>query len=63
MFRSSSQKVFSKKDTVQIRSKSTGEQPRRTAISTKPLCNFIEISPTDGCAPRESTAHLQNASP
>ena len=51
MFRSSPPDVFSKKDAVQIRSKPTGEQPRRRATSTKPLCNFIEITPTHGCAP------------
>ena len=44
MFRSSPSEVFSKKDAVQIRSKPTGEQPRRSATSTKPLCNFIEIT-------------------
>ena len=51
MFRSSSPEVFSKKDAVQIRSKPTGEQPRRSAISTRSLCNFIEITPTHRCAP------------
>ena len=51
MFRSSSPEVFSQKDAAQIRSKPTGEQPRRSAISTKPLCNFIEITPTHRCAP------------
>ena len=49
MFRSSPPEVFSKKDAVQILSKPTGEQPRRSAISTKPLCNFIEIAPTHRC--------------
>ena len=44
MFRSSPPEVFSKKDAVQIRSKPTGEQPRRSGTSTKPLCNFIEIT-------------------
>ena len=33
MFRSSPPEVFSKKDAAQIRSKPTGEQPRRSAIS------------------------------
>ena len=51
MFRSSPPEVFSKKETVQIRSKPTGEQPRRSEISTKPLCNFIEITPRHECAP------------
>ena len=51
MSRSSPPEVFSKKDAVQIRSNPTGEQPRRRVISTKPLCNFIEITPMHGCAP------------
>ena len=51
MFRSSPTEVFSKKDAVQIRSKPTGEQPRRSVISTKPLCNFTEITPTHRCTP------------
>ena len=37
MFRSSPPEVFSKKDAAQIRSKPTGKQPRRSAISTKPI--------------------------
>ena len=44
-------KVFSNKDTVQIRSKPTGVKTRRSAIPTKPLCNFIEITPMHGRAP------------
>ena len=52
MFRSSLPEVFSNKDTVQIRSELTGEQTRRSAIPTKPLCKFIEITPTHGCAPK-----------
>ena len=51
MFRSRSPEVFSKKDAAEIRSKPTGEQPHRSVISTKPLCNFIEITPTHRCAP------------
>ena len=51
MFRSISPDVFSKKDAVQVQSKPTGEQPRRSAISAEPLCNFIEITPTHGCTP------------
>ena len=51
MFRSNPPEVFSNKNTVQIRKEPTGEQTRRNAISTKPLCNFIEITPTHGCAP------------
>ena len=51
MFKSSPPEVFSKKDAAQTLSKPTGEQPRRSATSTKPLCNFIEITPTHRCAP------------
>ena len=54
MSRSSLPEVFSEKDAVQIQSKPTGEQPRLSAISKKPLCNFIEITPTHGCAPENS---------
>ena len=59
MFRSSPPEVFSKKDAAQIRSKPAGEQPRRSAISTKPLCNFIEITPTH----RRAKVYPQNTSP
>ena len=62
MFRSSPPEVFSKKGAVQIRRKPTGERPRRSAVSTKPPCNFIEITPTHGCAPEESTVNPQNTS-
>ena len=58
MFRSSPPEVFSKNDAVQIRSKPTGEQPRRSVISTKPPCNFIEITPIHGCAP-ENPQHTR----
>ena len=51
MFRSSPAEVFSKKGAAEIRNKPTGEQPHRSVISTKPLCNFIEITPTHRCAP------------
>ena len=51
MFRSSRPEVFSKRDALEIRSKPTGEQPRRSTISTKLLCNFIEITPTYRCVP------------
>ena len=60
MFRSSPPEVFSKKDTPQTRSKPTGEQPRRSAISTKLLCNFTEITPTHGCSP-ENPQHTRRA--
>ena len=52
MSRSSQTEVFSNKNTVQIRNEPTGEQTRRSAIPTKPLCNFIEITFMHGCAPR-----------
>ena len=51
MFKSRPPEVLSKKDAVQIQSKPTEQQTRRSAISKKPLCNFIEITPTHGCAP------------
>ena len=50
MFRSSPPEVFSKNDAVQIQSKPTGEQARRSPISTKALCNFIEITLMHGCS-------------
>ena len=62
MFRSSPPEVFSNKDTVQIRNEPTGEQMRRSAIPTKPLCNFFEITPIHGCA-WGFTSHSQNTSP
>ena len=52
MFRSNTPEVFSNKGTVQIRSEPTEEQTCRSAIPTKPLCNFTEITPMHGCAPR-----------
>ena len=61
MFRSSPPEVLSNKDTVQIRSEPTEEQTRRSAIPTKPLSNFIEITPMHECAPRihiTSAKHL-----
>ena len=63
MFRSNPPKVFSKKSAVKIGREPTGEQPRRSTISKKRLCNFIEITPMHGCTPKESTEHLQNTSP
>ena len=48
MFRSSPPEEFFKKDDPQIWSKFTGE-PCRSVISTKVLCNFVEITPTHGC--------------
>ena len=52
MFRSSPPEVLSNKNTVQIRNEPTGEQTRRSAIPTKPLGNFIEITPMHRCPPR-----------
>ena len=52
MFRSSPSDVFSNKGSVQIRSEPIGEQTRRSAIPKKPLCNFTEITPMHGCAPK-----------
>ena len=63
MFRSSPPEVFSNKDTVQIRSEPTGEHKRRSAIPTKPLCNFIEITPMHGCAPRIHITPSKHLSP
>ena len=51
MFRTSPPEVFSKKGALQTKSKAIGEQPRRRAISTNPLCNFIKITSTYKCAP------------
>ena len=61
MFRSSPSEVFSNKDTVQIRSEPTGEQTRRSAIPTKPLCNFIEITPMHVYAPENQ--HVTRKTP
>ena len=44
LFRSSPPEVFCKKDALQTRSKPTGEQQCRSAISTKLLCSFIKIT-------------------
>ena len=54
MFRNSPPEVFSNKDTVQIRSEPKRERTDRSAIPTKPLCNFIEITLMHGCAPENS---------
>ena len=63
MFRSSPPEVFSNKDTVQIRSKPTGEQTRRSATPAKPLCNFIAITPMHGCTPRIHITPAKHPSP
>ena len=49
--RSSRPEVFLGKGVLKIRSKYTGEQPCRSAISIKLLCNFIEITLWHGCSP------------
>ena len=63
MFRSSPPEVFFNKDTVQIRSEPTGEQTRRSAIPTKPLCNFIKITSMYGCASRIHITSAKHLSP
>ena len=49
--RSSHPKVFLRKGVLRIYSKFTGEQPCRSAISVKLLCNFIKITLWHGCSP------------
>ena len=49
--RSSRPGVFFWKGVLKICSKFTGEYPCRSAISTKLLCNFIEIALRQGCSP------------
>ena len=63
MFRSSPPEVLSNKNTIQIRNEPTGEQTRRSAIPTKPLCNFIEITPMHGCAPKILITPAKHLSP
>ena len=63
MFRSSPPEVFSSKDTVQIRSEPTGKQTRRSAIRTKPLCNFTEITPMHRYAPENHITPAKHLSP
>ena len=46
-----SQRCFYVKDVLKICSKFTGEYPFRSVISTKMLCNFIEITVRHGCSP------------
>ena len=43
--------VFLEKGALKICSKLTGEQPCRSAISIKLLCNFIEIALWHGLSP------------
>ena len=49
--RSSHPEVFFKKSVLKICIKFTGEDPCRSAISIKLLCNFIEITLRQGCCP------------
>ena len=51
VFRSSHPGVFLVKGVLKIYNKFTGEHPRRSAISIKLLCNFIEITLQHGCSP------------
>ena len=50
-FRSSPSEMFLGKYVLKICSKFTGEHPRRSAISIKLLCNFIENTLRHGCSP------------
>ena len=50
-FRSSPPEVFFNEDEPQTWSKPTGEHQHRSAISTKPLCNFIKIKTMHRYAP------------
>ena len=43
--------MFLVKDVLKICSKFTGVHPRRSVISIKLLCNFIEITLQHGCSP------------
>ena len=49
--RSSRLEMFLRKGVLEICSKFTGEQPCRSVISIKLLCNFIEIALRHGCSP------------
>ena len=51
LFRSSHQEVFYEKGVLKICSKFTGEQSRRSVISIKLLCNFMEITLMHVCSP------------
>ena len=50
-FRSSHREVFLGKVVLKMCSKFTGEQPCRSVISIKLLCNFIEITLRHDCSP------------
>ena len=49
--KSSHSEVLLVKGVLKICSKFTGEQPCRSVISIKLLCNFIKIIPRHGCSP------------
>ena len=51
LFNSSHPEVLYEKGVLKIFSKFTGEQPCRSVISIKSLCNFIEITLLRGCSP------------
>ena len=51
MNRSSPSEVLLEKRVLKICSKFTGEHPRRSVISIKLLCNFIEIALWNRCCP------------
>ena len=51
LFRSSHPEVFYEKGVLKICSKFTREQPCRSVISIKLLCNVIEITLPHGCSP------------
>ena len=50
-FRSGRSEVFLRKGVLVICSKFTGDQPCRSVISVKVLCNFIKIALRHGCSP------------
>ena len=65
--RSSQPELFLGKGVLNICSKFTGQHPCRSTISTKLLCNFIEITIRHGCSPVNllynfRTPFLKNAS-
>ena len=49
---------FIRKDVLKICSKLTGEHPRRSAISIKLLCNFIEITIWHWCCSPVNLMHI-----
>ena len=51
IFRSSHPEMLRRKGVLKICSKFTGEYSSRSVISTKLVCNFIEITFRHGCSP------------